>query len=55
MEAKTLIWIFAFIGSTIGGFLPSLWGADIFSFSGIILSTIGGLAGIWVGWKISQD
>ncbi len=42
------------IGSTVGGIIPSLWGAGMFSFSSIILSALGGILGIWVGYKISQ-
>jgi len=54
MSAKTLIWIGVFVGSTVGGFLPSLWGDNAFSFSAIIFSTIGGLLGIWGGFKLSK-
>ncbi|MFA6897071.1 MAG: hypothetical protein WCQ96_02190 [Patescibacteria group bacterium] len=49
-----IIWLFLSIGSFIGGYLPSLWGAGMFSFSSIIFSTIGGLAGVWVGYKLSR-
>ncbi len=41
-----------FVGSTIGGFIPALWGGGIMS--DIILSGAGALAGIWVGFRISQ-
>lgn len=54
MSPKTLIWIGIFVGGTIGGYVPTLWGADLFSFSSIIGNTIGGIAGIWAGWKLSQ-
>ncbi|MDE1975273.1 MAG: hypothetical protein KGI49_02050 [Patescibacteria group bacterium] len=54
MNPKTLIWIGVFVGGTIGGYIPALWGGSIFGFSSIILSAIGGLAGIWAGWKLSQ-
>lgn len=54
MNSKTLIWIGAFAGSTIGGFIPALWHASLFSMWGIVLSTVGGVAGIWAGWKLGQ-
>lgn len=54
MESKTIVWIFMFIGSTIGGLIPNLWGAGLISFSGIILSGVGAIAGIYVGFKISR-
>lgn len=47
MSNKQLIWLGAIIGGTIGGFIPTLWGADVFSVWSIVLSTVGGLAGIW--------
>ncbi len=53
--ARSLIWMGLFIGSTVGGLLPQLWGAGIFSLSAIILSFLGGLAGIWIGYKIGQS
>jgi len=50
--SKKAIWIGVFVGSTIGGFIPSLWHAGMFSFWGILFSTIGGLAGIWAAWRL---
>lgn len=54
MNPKTLIWIGVFVGGTIGGLIPTLWGASALSFSAIIGNAIGGLAGIWAGWKVGQ-
>ncbi|MEI7513326.1 MAG: hypothetical protein WCJ74_01760 [bacterium] len=54
MNNKSIIWLFMFIGSTIGGYIPSLWGAGFLSFSGIILTALGGLLGIWLGFRISN-
>ena len=42
------------IGGYVGGFIPTLWGAGYFSASSIILSMIGGFAGIYIGFKISR-
>jgi hypothetical protein len=42
------------IGSTLGGFVPSLWGADMLSLSGIIFSAVGGFLGIYIGYKIGE-
>lgn len=52
---KSLIWIGAFLGSTIGSFIPLLWHASLFSFSSIIFSGIGGILGIIGAYKISQS
>jgi len=46
--------LFMTIGSFIGGYVPSLFGADFLSFWGIFTSAISGIAGIWFGYKISQ-
>jgi hypothetical protein len=54
MSRKTLIYAGLFLGSTIGGFLPTLWNAGAFSFSGVILSAAGGLAGIYLGFKLGS-
>ena len=49
---KSLIWIGMLVGSTIGGFVPILWGASPFSISAVISTAIGGITGIWVGFKL---
>jgi uncharacterized membrane protein YeaQ/YmgE (transglycosylase-associated protein family) len=43
-----------FVGSFLGGYLPTLWGADTISFASLTGSVIGGLLGIWVGYKIGS-
>ncbi len=54
MERKQLIWLGLFVGSTIGGLIPELWGAGMLSFSSILLSAVGGIAGIYGGLKLSD-
>jgi hypothetical protein len=46
--------IFMTVGSFIGGYVPSIFGADFLSFWGLFTSAAGGIAGIWLGYKISQ-
>jgi len=53
-SSKTLIWIGMFIGTTFGAYVPALWGAGLFSFSSVLFSTIGGVAGIVLGYKLGQ-
>jgi predicted MFS family arabinose efflux permease len=48
---KARIWIGVLIGSTIGGFVPELWGVDIFSYSSVLLSGVGGFIGLWIAYK----
>ncbi len=52
--SKKPIWFGMVIGSTVGGFVPMLWHAGMFSLSAIILSTIGGLLGIWVAFRLNR-
>lgn len=53
MSRKTFFYIGAIVGSAIGGYVPTLWGADLISGWSIFLSTVGGLAGIWAAYKIT--
>jgi predicted MFS family arabinose efflux permease len=47
------IWLGILIGSTIGGFIPDLWGADMISYSSLLLSGVGAFVGLWIGYKVS--
>jgi hypothetical protein len=47
------IWLGVLIGSTVGGFIPELWGAGLFSLSSVLLSGIGAFAGLWLAYKMS--
>jgi hypothetical protein len=51
---KTVMYLFITIGGAIGAYLPVLFGANGFSVWSVIGSTIGGLAGIWAAYKISE-
>ena len=48
------IWIGIFIGSTIGGLIPELWGGDMISYSGVLLSGVGAFVGLWLGSRASR-
>jgi hypothetical protein len=54
MGSKFVIYLCIFIGATIGGYIPSLWHQSLLSFWSLIFSAVGGLVGIWVGFKINQ-
>lgn len=56
MSTKTLIYIGITVGGLLGGFLGSLLDhGNPFGAWGIILSTVGGLAGIWAGYKVGTS
>lgn len=48
------IWLGLFVGSTVGGLIPALWGDSALSFTSIILSAIGGIVGIYYGYRLSE-
>ena len=52
---KLLITLGAAAGGIGGAYIPFLWGdTDFFSGWGILTSTIGGLIGIYLGYKLAQ-
>lgn len=53
MSPKTAIFIGMLLGSFIGGWIPSFFGADLFSYAGIIGSGIGALVGVYLGYKLT--
>lgn len=52
MSGKSLVWWGMIVGSTIGGSLPYFWNGSFFAYT--LWGTIGGFAGIWVGFKIAK-
>jgi hypothetical protein len=54
MESKSLIWIFLFVGSTVGGFVPMLWGDSFFGLWSVVLTAVGGIIGIYIGFKLGN-
>ena len=55
METKRMVYFGLFVGSSIGSYLPNLWGDSFLSFPSIILSAVGGLVGIYIGYKLSTE
>ena len=54
MSPKALIWIGMTVGSTVGAYVPALWGGSLLSYSSIFISAAGGIAGIYVGFKLKD-
>jgi hypothetical protein len=52
MSAKSLIWGGMFLGGFVGGIVPMLWGGGAMAYS--LWSGIGGLLGIWAGFKFAK-
>ncbi len=53
--SKGLIYGSVLIFSTVGAYVPALWHAGLFSFSGIIGGIIGTIVGIWVAIKVNNN
>lgn len=51
---RSAIWIWIFVCSTIGGLIPALWGGDMLSYSGVLLSGVGAIVGLWLGSRASH-
>jgi hypothetical protein len=54
MSNRSLYWLGAGIGGTIGGFVPALWGGSLLGGWSIILSTVGGIIGLWAAYKFTK-
>ncbi len=54
MSPKSFIWLGLFLGSGLGSAIPLLWGGGVLSISSVIFTAIGGIAGIWLGFKLSK-
>lgn len=52
---KALLFLMITIGGLIGGWLPTLFGADGFSMWSILGSGAGSVIGVFVAYKISND
>jgi len=46
MSAKFFVFLGMTIGSLIGGYIPTLWGAGLISYSSVLFSGLGGIVGI---------
>lgn len=52
--SKSLLIFGMVVGSTIGGYIPSIFGAGLFSFFSIFCSAIGGFLGIWIAYRLMR-
>jgi hypothetical protein len=54
MSRKTMIMLGMFLGSSAGSSIPMLWGSGWLSISSVVLGLVGGIAGIWAAYKMTQ-
>lgn len=48
---KIILYVAITVGGAIGGYIPTLFGADALSGWSIFWSTVGGIVGIWLWFK----
>ena len=48
-----VVWIFVGVGMTVGGFVPMIWGGSALGFASLVFGTLGGIAGLWAGLKLT--
>jgi hypothetical protein len=41
-------------GLFVGGYVPALWGASPFSLQSLLFGAVGGVAGVWLGARLSE-
>lgn len=51
---KAILTIFISVGGIIGGYLPTIFGANGFSGWSLLGGTAGSLLGIWIAFKVSN-
>jgi len=51
---KLLIGTGTFFGTTLGSYIPVLWGGSLLSLTSIFFSVVGGIVGIWLGYRLSK-
>ena len=52
---RSVIGLSAVFGMTLGGFLPSLWGASSFSPASIVFCVLGGVTGVLLGTQLADS
>jgi hypothetical protein len=52
MNSKGIVMLGMTVGSTIGGYVPMLFGVGIFSFWSLVGTLVGGILGIYLAFKL---
>ena len=54
MTMRSVIGLCATFGTFAGGYVPTLWGGSDFSLSSLLFAAVGGIAGVWLGVRLSN-
>ena len=50
---RRVVWLFVGFGMTVGGFVPLMWGGSALGLASLVFGTLGGVAGLWAGLKLT--
>jgi hypothetical protein len=50
---RRMIGFCAFLGGTIGSFVPAMWGGSEMGLASLLTALVGGVAGVFVGARIA--
>jgi hypothetical protein len=51
---RSVIGLCATFGTLAGGYAPALWGDSGLSLTSVVCAALGGLAGVWLGVRVSD-
>ena len=51
---RSVIGLCATFGTFVGGYVPTLWGDSGFSLTSVVCAALGGLVGVWLGYRVSN-
>ncbi len=51
---RSVIGMCAGFGGIVGSYAPELWGASSFSLASLLTGALGGIAGVWLGVRLSD-
>jgi hypothetical protein len=51
MSNRSVMYLGAGVGGTIGSFVPAIWGGSLLGGWSITLSSVGALLGLWAAYK----
>ena len=51
---RSVIGFGGFLGMTVGGFVPELWGSSSLSVASVVFGLLGGVAGVWLAARFAD-
>jgi hypothetical protein len=51
---RGVIGMCAVFGSFVGSYVPTLWGASSLGMESLLFGLVGGIAGVWLGVRVSD-